>query len=80
MNKSKIIATLILAATFLSSFYFIYIVDEGVTNIGHIFLFLLTVAGFFVGFGIGTNEPFDKKKEQPGYTGNQDQHQHRQAA
>ncbi|HEU4716983.1 MAG TPA: hypothetical protein VFU15_04090 [Bacteroidia bacterium] len=61
MKKSKLIAIAIFLFTFLVPFRMLVFRDDVIDNMGDIFLLLAVVAGFFIGFGIGTNEPFDRK-------------------
>jgi hypothetical protein len=61
MNKSKIIAGVIFLFIFLGPFQMLFFTDEIVHGTKFIMLLLANVIGFFVAFGIGTNEPFNKK-------------------
>ena len=61
--KSKIIATVIFLLLFLFPFRMLFFTDEIVYGGKFIFLLMVNLIGFFVAFGIGTNEPFDTKEE-----------------
>jgi hypothetical protein len=61
MNKSKIIAGIIFLAVFFGPFQMLFITDEVVDGGKFIALFMATIVGFFAGFGIATNEPFNRK-------------------
>ena len=63
MNKNKIIAGLIFLFVFLVPFRMLYYTDEIVQGAKFIALLMANVIGFFVAFGIGTNEPFGRKAE-----------------
>jgi hypothetical protein len=63
MNKSKIIAGLIFLFVYFVPFQMLFFTDEIVKGGKFIGLLLATIIGFFVAFGIGTNEPFNRKKE-----------------
>jgi hypothetical protein len=63
MNKNKIIAGLIFLFIFLVPFRMLFFTDEIVHGGKFIALLMTNVIGFFVAFGIGTNEPFSKKAE-----------------
>jgi hypothetical protein len=63
MNKNKIIAGLIFLVIFLVPFRMLFFTDEIVQGGKFIGLLMANVIGFFVAFGIGTNEPFGKKAE-----------------
>ena len=62
MNKSKVIAGIIFLVIYLGPFQMLFITDEVVSGGKFIGLFMANLIGFFVAFGIGTNEPFDRKK------------------
>lgn len=62
--KSKIVAVGILLFVFLVPFRMAYLSDQIANSASFIFEFLGTLIGFLVAFGIGTNEPFDRKKEK----------------
>jgi hypothetical protein len=63
MNKSKVIAGIIFLVVYFVPFQMLFFTDEIVKGGKFIGLLLATIIGFFVAFGIGTNEPFNKKKE-----------------
>lgn len=62
--KSKIVAIAIFLFLFLVPFRMLFITDEIVQGQKFILLLLVNVIGFFIAFGIGTNEPFDRKEEE----------------
>ena len=62
MNKNKVIAGIIFLAVYFGPFQMLFFTDEIVQGAKFIALLLSTIIGFFVAFGIGTNEPFNKKK------------------
>jgi hypothetical protein len=62
ISKSKLIAIAIFAFLFFVPFRYCFFTDEIVSGGKFIGLFITNVIGFFIAFGIGTNEPFDKKK------------------
>lgn len=64
MNKSKLIALAIFAFLFFVPFRLCFFTDEIVSGGKFVGLFLTNIIGFFIAFGIGTNEPFDKKKAE----------------
>lgn len=63
MNKNKLVAGLLLLFVFLVPFRMLYITDEIVDGGKYIGLLFATIIGFFMAFGIATNEPFRKKAE-----------------
>jgi hypothetical protein len=59
----------------------LFFTDEIVYGGKFIFLLMVNVIGFFVAFGIGTNEPFDeKKKESKHEAGEMQKHEMKKAA
>jgi hypothetical protein len=79
--KSKIIATVIFLLLFLFPFRMLFFTDEIVYGGKFIFLLMVNVIGFFVAFGIGTNEPFaEKKKESKHEAGEMQEHEMKKAA
>lgn len=64
MNKSKVIAGIIFLIVYFGPFQMLFFTDEIVSGGKFIGLLLATIIGFFLGFGIGTNEPFNKKETQ----------------
>lgn len=69
--KSKAIAIAILIFVYAVPFRMAFLSDEIAHSVSFIFAFLATLIGFLIAFGIGTNEPFDrkpaKKKEEIGH-------------
>lgn len=62
MKKSKIIAGIIFLGIYFGPFQMLFITDEIVSGAKYIGLFMATLIGVLVAFGIGTNEPFDRKE------------------
>ena len=60
--KSKFIAIGILVVVFLGPFRMAYLNDQIANSASFILEFLSVIIGFLIAFGIGTNEPFDRKK------------------
>lgn len=63
MNKSKVIAGIIFLAVYFGPFQMLFFTDEIVQGGKFVGLLMATIVGFFVAFGIGTNEPFNRKKD-----------------
>ncbi len=63
MNKSKVIAGLIFFAVFAGPFQMLFFTDEIVHGSKFIVEFLAVIVGFFVAFGIGTQDSFNKSDE-----------------
>ena len=79
IKKSKVIAIAIFLFLFLVPFRLCFFTDEIVSGGKFIGLFMTNLIGFFIAFGIGTNEPFDKKK-MVSKVESQEVHQQRKAA
>jgi hypothetical protein len=74
INKNKVIATAIFLFLFLVPFRLCFMTDEIVHGGKFIAYFMTTLIGFFIAFGIGTNEPFGKKAEEKVESQKQDQY------
>jgi hypothetical protein len=80
MNINKVIAIAIFAFLYFVPFRILFFTDEIVQGGKFIYLLLINVIGFFIAFGIGTNEPFGKKKDLRKVVKKEEVAQQRQAA
>ena len=80
MNINKIIAAAIFAFLFFVPFRFLFFTEEIVSGGKFIFYFMTCIIGFFIAFGIGTNEPFGKNKALKKVEMNEEVKQQRKAA
>ncbi|CAN5315692.1 hypothetical protein BH09BAC5_BH09BAC5_07680 [soil metagenome] len=63
MNKSKVIAGVIFLVVFFGPFRALFFTDEIVNGAKFVAEFMAVIIGFFVAFGIGTQDSFNKSEE-----------------
>lgn len=61
--KSKLIAIAIFLFLYFVPFRMVFLGGEIISSGAQMLTFLSVLIGFLVAFGIGTNEPFDKKQK-----------------
>lgn len=80
MNINKVIAIGIMLFIFLVPFRYIFLDDTRIISTGpQMLIFLASLFGFLIAFGIGTNQPFGRKKEATADV-HAKEHSHRKAA
>ena len=80
MNINKVIAIGIMLFIFLVPFRYIFLDDTRIISSGaQMLIFLSSLFGFLIAFGIGTNQPFGRKKQTESVK-NSDDKSYRKAA
>lgn len=81
MNINKIIAACITLFIFLVPFRYIFLDDTRIISTGtQMLLFLASLIGFLLAFGISTNEPFGRNKHKTQPVENTEEKKYRKAA
>ena len=78
--KSKLIAIAIFLFLYFVPFRMVFLGGEIISTGAQMLTFLSVLIGFLVAFGIGTNEPFDKKKKTSSASNNAGEASVRKAA